>query len=116
MEIIELNDTAKTICGLSRKECIGKSFDSIPKTCSGQCIEAVKKTILEKQSLEVNRVECNHRIRKRQMVTLNTFPLIDHIDGRSGCVMIVKDETCLSNLEEKLEKRHGKRTYSRSAT
>jgi two-component system response regulator HydG len=102
MKIIELNDAAKTICGLSREECIGRPFDSIPKTCCGQCIEAIKKTILEKQSLEVYRVECNHRIRKGQMVTLNTFPLIDGKDNIDGCVIVVKDETRIVNLEKKL--------------
>jgi transcriptional regulator with PAS, ATPase and Fis domain len=40
-------------------------------------------------------------------VTLNTFPLIDPIDGRSGCVLVIKDETRLSDLEQKLEKRQG---------
>ena len=107
IKVIELNDAAKTICGFSREECIGRSFDSIPKKCCGQCAEILKKTVLEKQPLEVYRFECNHSTRKRQLVTLNTFPLIDPIDGRSGCVLIVKDETRLSDLEQELEKRQG---------
>ncbi len=105
LKVIELNDAAKTICGFSREEIIGRSFDSIPKTCCGQCIEAIKKTILEKQPLEIYRSECKHKIRKRQLVTLNTFPLIDHQDGISGCVIIVKDETDIFDLEKELENR-----------
>ncbi len=105
MKIIELNDAAKTICGFSREDVIGKSFDTIPKTCCGHCMEAIKKTILEKQPLEIYRSECKLKIRKRQLVTLNTFPLIDHIDGISGCVLTVKDETHVTDLEKELEKR-----------
>ncbi|MEE9215366.1 MAG: sigma-54-dependent Fis family transcriptional regulator [Thermodesulfobacteriota bacterium] len=105
LKVIELNDAAKTICGFSREEIIGRSFDSIPKTCCGQCIEAIKKTILEKQPLEIYRSECKHKIRKRQLVTLNTFPLIDQQDGISGCVIIVKDETDIFDLEKELENR-----------
>ncbi len=105
LKVIELNDAAKTICGFSREEIIGRSFDSIPKTCCGQCIEAIKKTILEKQPLEIYRSECKHKIRKRQLVTLNIFPLIDHQDGISGCVIIVKDETDIFDLEKELDNR-----------
>ena len=103
LKVIEANDAAKTICGFSRNEIIGRSFDSIPKTCCGQCIETIKKTILEKQSVETYRSECKHKIRKGQVVSLNTFPLIDHVDGLSGCVVVVKDETHIFNLEKELE-------------
>jgi PAS domain S-box-containing protein len=105
LKVIEANDAAKTICGFSRNEIIGRSFDSISKTCCGQCIETIKKTILEKQPLEIYRSECKHKIRKRQLVTLNTFPLIDHVDGLSGCVVVVKDETHIADLENELKER-----------
>ena len=105
LKVIEANDAAKTICGFSRNEIIGRSFDSIPKMCCGQCIEAIKKTILEKQSLEIYRSECKHKIRKGQVVTLNTFPLIDHVDGLSGCVVVIKDETHIADLENELKER-----------
>lgn len=105
LKVIEVNDAAKTICGFSREEIIGRSFDSIPKMCYGQCIEAMKKTILEKQPVDIYRFECNHTGRKSQLVSLNTFPLIDHQDGISGCVIIVKDETDIFDLEKELENR-----------
>ncbi|KKM78597.1 hypothetical protein LCGC14_1358360 [marine sediment metagenome] len=105
LKVIEANEAAKTICGFSRNEIIGRSFDSIPKTCCGQCIEAIKKTILEKQPLEIYRSECKHKIRKGQVVSLNTFPLIDHVDGISGCVVVIKDETHIADLENELKER-----------
>ncbi|MFQ5713938.1 MAG: sigma-54 dependent transcriptional regulator [Candidatus Scalinduaceae bacterium] len=105
LKVIEVNDAAKTICGFSREEIIGRSFDSIPKTCCGQCIETIKKTIMEKQSVETYRSECKHKIRKGQVVSLNTFPLIVHVDGLSGCVVVVKDETHIADLENELKER-----------
>lgn len=105
LKVIEHNDTAKTMCGFSREEVIGRSIDSIPIVCCEQCIEAIKKTILEKRSVEIYRLECKHEIRKGQLVTLNTFPLIGGIDCIDGCVIVVKDETHVFNLEKELETR-----------
>ena len=110
-KIIEINDAAKKICGFLREEVIEMSFDSIPKMCCGQCIEAIKKTIQEKRPVEIYRLECNHENHKGQLVTLNAFPLmddidgIDSIDGIDGCVIVVKDETHVSGLEKELESR-----------
>ncbi len=111
LKIIEINDASIKICGLLRENVLGKSFDSLPKMCCGQCIEAIKKTIQEKRPVEVYRLECKHENRNKQLVSLNTFPLMDNIvgmesiDGIDGCVMVVKDETHVSSLEKELESR-----------
>lgn len=105
LKIIEINDAATKICDLLREDVLGKSFESIPKMCCGQCVEAIKKTIQKKRPVEVYRLECKHENRKEQLVSLNTFPLMDNIDGIDGCVMVVKDETHVSGLEKELESR-----------
>lgn len=105
MKVIEVNDAAKAICGFSRGEVRGRDFDSVPKKCCGQCIEALKKTIVERRPIEAYRIECRHKIRKGQVVTLNTFPLMEKRKTISGCVMIVKDETLTSELERELKER-----------
>ncbi len=108
LKIIEINDAAIKICDLLRENVLGKSFDSLPKMCCGQCIEAIKKTIQEKRPVEVYRLECKHENRNEQVVSLNIFPLIDNIAGMEsidGCVMVVKDETHVSGLEKELESR-----------
>lgn len=106
LKVIEVNETAKEICGFFREEILGKPLDDILKMCSGQCITTVKKTKKEKQSVEVYRAECKHKIRKGQVVTLNTFPFTDFKGKFSGCVMVVKDETHVANLEKEMEERH----------
>lgn len=105
LKVIQMNVAAETICGFSRDEVIGKSLDSIPINCCGQCIALIKRTILERQPLEIYRAECRHKTRSEQLVSMSTFPLNSLISEISGCVIIIKDETRISNLEKELEKR-----------
>ncbi|MDR4503923.1 MAG: sigma 54-interacting transcriptional regulator [Candidatus Scalindua sp.] len=105
LKVIEVNEAANAICGFSREEATGRSFDSIPDRCCGQCIEAMKKTIEEKRPIEMYHIECKHKIHNGQVVSLNTFPLIDGNSRLSGCVMIVKDETRTHELERELKVR-----------
>ncbi|MDR4498389.1 MAG: sigma 54-interacting transcriptional regulator [Candidatus Scalindua sp.] len=105
LKVIEVNEAAKTICGLSREEVIGRSVDSLPETCCRKCIEAIKRTITEKRPVEMYRIECKHNVRNGQVVTLKTFPLMDKRNGMSGCVMVVKDETRTFDLEKELKVR-----------
>ena len=107
LKVIEVNDAVKTICGFSREEAIGRPFDAIPKMCCGQCIEAIKKTLLEKQPVDIYRFQCNRTGHKRQLISLNTFPLIYHQYDISGCVIIIKDETDIFELEKELENKKG---------
>ena len=105
LKVIEVNDATKAICGFSRKEAMGRSIVSIPRMCCMECIEAMKKTIVEKLPIEIYRMECKHKIRNGQVVSLNTYPLMDMKNSLSGCVMIVKDETHTYDLERELNVR-----------
>ncbi len=105
LRVIEVNEAAKKICGFSREEAKGRTFDSLPILCCMRCIETIKKTIAEKRPIEMYRMECKHTIRKGQVVSLNTFPLLDMNDTIVGCVVIVKDETRTFHLERELKVR-----------
>lgn len=102
MVIVEINDSAKTICSLDR-QWIGKPFDTFPSNCGGKCLEALKKTISEKQTVELLRIECRHN--DQQVVSIMTTPLIDRHGNFSGAVMVARDETLLSSLERDLRQR-----------
>ncbi|GJQ58595.1 MAG: response regulator [Candidatus Scalindua sp. AMX11] len=104
-KVIEVNEAAKAICGFTREEAIGKTFDSLPEICCRHCIDTIKRTIIEKRPIEIYRIECKHKIRNGQVVSLNTFPLMDKQSRLSGCVMIVKDETRTHELERELKVR-----------
>lgn len=103
MRILETNDAAKGICDLYRNA-IGKSFDILPRYCSGRCLSAVKETVQKKQPVEIHRLECKHELRPDQIVNVMIYPLISG-NIFSGTVFIVRDETHLADLERGIEKR-----------
>jgi two-component system response regulator HydG len=102
--VVEVNEAAGKICGLSR-EAIGKPFASIPQGCHG-CIDALKKTLEDRQPVEVYGLECRLKDRPRRVVNLSTS-LIDRHGLLSGVVLVMRDETRLADLEMDLkERRH----------
>lgn len=106
LRILELNKAAEDICGLpNSKEAKGNNFESFIKECSGKCLEALKETNNTKLPAERSRFECNNQGRERRVVNVNTYPLLDSQEKFNGCVMVVKDETRLVNLESNLPER-----------
>jgi PAS domain S-box-containing protein len=104
LRIIEINEAAKKICGITRDD-IGRDFNSLPKTCRRNCFEYLLETIHKRQPLEIFRLECQTKKGLKQVSTISTSPLIDHHNNFSGAVMIVKDETRLTDLERELRER-----------
>jgi PAS domain S-box-containing protein len=105
MVIVEVNDAARDICGMNH-EWVGKMFQTFPVNCGGKCLDALRETISEKKTVELPRTECHHRKRRpRQVVTINTAPLLDKHGKFSGAVMVVRDETLLHDLERNLRER-----------
>jgi PAS domain S-box-containing protein len=103
LAVLEANEAAENICGLTRGS-LGKSLGAIQTNCNYKCLEVLKKTILEKHPFEVQRTECEYNGRHKQVVTISTWPLIN-MGSFSGAVMIVRDETRLSELERDLGER-----------
>ncbi|HWR88854.1 MAG TPA: sigma 54-interacting transcriptional regulator [Dissulfurispiraceae bacterium] len=102
--IIEANEAAKGLCGISR-EAIGGTFPPPATECRRTCAETLMETVRSKQPLERRRIECDHVKRRSQVVTVVTYPLLDARHRFSGAVMIVRDETRLALLERDLEER-----------
>jgi PAS domain S-box-containing protein len=101
--VIEVNEAASSICGFNR-DIIGKGFRSQHQNCRGKCLDALEKTIQGKQPVEMYRVECYHKDRPGQVVTVTASPLYDRRNIFSGAVMVVRDETQLDSLERDLKK------------
>jgi len=106
LSIVEINDAATEICGFVRRDVIGKPLNSLTKQCCGRCIEVLEKTVLEKRSMEIHRLECNCKQQPGQVVNLNTYPLLNHQGAFSGGVLVIRDETRLTDLERNLRERH----------
>jgi PAS domain S-box-containing protein len=104
MVVLEVNEAAKNICGLTR-DSIGRHITTFQNNCSCRCLDTLKKSVSEKKAIEVYRTECEHNERYRQVVTINTSPLLNSNGIFSGAVMVVRDETRLNNLERNLRER-----------
>ncbi|MEQ8223642.1 MAG: sigma 54-interacting transcriptional regulator [Candidatus Eremiobacterota bacterium] len=103
LNIIEINDSVKSICSLSGSS-KGKPFNCAG--CNGKiCFEALNKTIIEKEAVEVYRLECQSIHKAGQVVSLSITPLIGRNGEFSGAVMVIKDETSLVKLEKTVKKR-----------
>ncbi len=104
LSVLELNDAAVNICGLNRKD-IGRHFGSTERNCNGKCLETMAETLSKKASVEVSRFECHSRDNLRQVVSIMTSPLLNTQGAPYGAIMVVRDETRLSNLEIDLKER-----------
>jgi len=104
LAVIEANEAAEIICGITRNS-LGKPLDAIEANCSCKCLDVLKRTISEKQPFEIQRAECEHNGRHRQVATISAWPLINKAGAFSGAVMIVRDETRLNELERDLGER-----------
>ena len=104
MVIIEINEAAKKICHLSR-DSVGKSFKSILTHCGGRCVDALEETVKGKIPIEIYHLECRHKLCPQQVVTVNTYPLINNTKTFTGAVLVVRDETHLADLEREMRER-----------
>jgi PAS domain S-box-containing protein len=103
--VLEVNGAAENNCGLPRQQAIGRSFKSLPLVCDGQCIDILRKTLVQKKALEIHRVKCRGGKRSGRVVTLTTSPLLDGQGSFCGAVLVVRDETRLADLERDLNER-----------
>ena len=104
MIIIEINEAAKNICHLSR-DSVGKPFKSLLTHCNGRCVGALEETVKGKNPIEIYHLECRHSLCPQQIVTVNTYPLINEAKVFTGAVLVVRDETHLAGLEREMKER-----------
>jgi PAS domain S-box-containing protein len=104
LNILEVNESAKGICGLGR-DAVGKEFSSASVTCEKKCMESLTETIKTKKSIEIDGLECHFNNRNGQIVSISTSPLLDRHSTFSGAIMVIRDETRVTDLERELGER-----------
>jgi len=116
MRVIEMNETAQTICGCSREKANNQLIIALPNSCKKKCIEALSKTIREKETVELFHIDCQPENGPRKVINITTSPLIGHHNEFSGAVMVLSDETRISDLETDMdERRHFHTMIGKSA-
>lgn len=105
LRVLELNKAIEDICGFpGTKDAKGKKYESFLSGCSGECLDAIKETISTELPAERARFECNNN-RPIHVVNVVTYPLFNLQEEFNGCVMVVRDETRLFDLESDLQER-----------
>lgn len=106
LNVVEFNKAAEKICGfLPINEAKGMKYESFMNKCNGQCFEALKDTIKMKLPSERTRFECGGHSGRRRVFSVSTYPLLGENEQFDGCVITVKDETLIDNLENDLRER-----------
>ena len=104
LTILEVNDAAQNICGITR-DSIGSPITALELLCKGQCVETLKEIIRTRKSVEVNHLECQTSNPGDQVVSITTSPLLNQQGIFSGAIMVLKDETRITDLERELKER-----------
>ena len=105
LNIIEVNDAATKTFAISA-DAVGKPFHLRLKDCAEQkCLKALELTISTRKSVELKRLECHLKGSSAKVVSLNITPLIKKGKEFCGAVMVIRDETVIVEMENKLQQR-----------
>ncbi len=101
LNILEVNRACERMIGITR-EVIGSNLSEAMRSYGDKCMSVVMETIESRKPVEKSRVECSNNGMPLKVATLNTSPLIDPEGEFAGVVLVIKDETPLVSLEQKL--------------
>ena len=102
MRVVDVNGAAIDLCGLSPDDTPGAFIRTVTRGCGGACVEVLKETLNTRKAVDLRHVECHRRDKAKQIVSVSATPLIDRQDHFSGCVMVLRDETRLFDLEQSM--------------
>jgi two-component system, NtrC family, response regulator HydG len=107
MRVIEANPATGDICALLPREITGKKLAEVTSCmCSKSCVSVLKEALAHRRTIREYRTECRHPNRPKQVVILTVSPLRDRHEGFGGAVLVIRDVTRLSDLEEELRERY----------
>ncbi len=103
LHVIEANDAAERICGVSPKS---PQWDEGKTDCSRKCMKVLEETVVKNRPIQEYRIECDHARQPNRVIVLNISPLKGKDDKPLGAVMVIRDITRLSALERELQERN----------
>lgn len=106
MRVIEANKSTEGICGFSMPDIGGQLFSKLSGRCGKGCYEVLTQTLSKKISFSGHRIECANIERDHQLVSINSWPIIDQNGDLMGAVMVIRDITMLDDLQKELRERN----------
>jgi PAS domain S-box-containing protein len=104
MNVLEANKAAENVCGF--KLIAGKPFTDCTKDCDQSCHEVLLETLKSRKTIQGYQTECGHRNRDKLIAMVNSSPLLDGSGNFVGAVLVIRDITRLTHLEEELKQRY----------
>lgn len=105
MTVVEGNTAAENICGLVAKKDAGKVFPDCLTQCDKNCLSVIQKVLRTKAMTMEYSIKCNHQHRPHQRVIVTGSQLLSTNEKSMGAVVVIRDITRLSNLEQELKER-----------
>jgi PAS domain S-box-containing protein len=99
--LIEFNEAAREMCGFAQAD-IGKPVSLLPQTADGRFESSLTQALTSGKPREDDRVECQTGNGVRKVVSARFYPLLNTQGQSTGVVMMLRDDTHVSNLEMKL--------------
>lgn len=106
MRIIEANKSTEGICGFSIKDTGGKVFSKLSGQCGRACYGVLTQTLKKKKNISGHIIECAFVGKDHQLVSINSWPILDQKGDLMGAVMGIRDVTILNDLQKELRERH----------
>ncbi len=103
LNVMEINKAAEEMFKVAAGDVKTKPYKKICK--EKRVEEALGETIKTKKPVEIRRFECNSSSLSKHVVSLTTYPILDRHRKFNGCVLVLKDDTRLVELERNLHER-----------
>ncbi|MFO7570913.1 MAG: sigma 54-interacting transcriptional regulator [Smithellaceae bacterium] len=104
--VIDANTSTEQICGIGVKDIAGREFSTCSTACGQACREVLRQNLEQKTAVREYRIECDHKLRPQQVVSVSSSPLLDPQGNFLGAVMVIRDITLLRDVERELRERN----------
>jgi len=105
LKITEANRAASEICCIAPDKFLGHRINAEP-AADCRCLQTLLKTMQSGKTIRDTRIECNHTSGKKRIVILTTSILKDQDKNIMGGLLVIRDVTRLTNLEQQVQKRY----------
>jgi transcriptional regulator with PAS, ATPase and Fis domain len=106
MRVIEANEAALQLLQISSQQAFGRPLEELLDESYAVCCRVLQNTVTTQQPVREYQVELQPETRPRQVVVLNSSPLVGSDNTFVGAVLAVRDITRMTSLELELKERY----------
>jgi two-component system, NtrC family, response regulator HydG len=106
MVVVEANEAVENICGLMPQQIINRVFNNCFSQCKMNCLKIIQDDMKNKTTTREYKIACDYHSRPQQRVIITTSHLMSRDKEFLGLVIVIRDITRLSSLEQELSARY----------